>query len=234
MAKQTQELDVERDGIGEEVEQDVRQSQDPIAATAPTRQPEKKTDDLTADERFRKWQAEYDKKLANLQKESQLKEQRYQQQLAEREKALREQQLAGMDDYERAKYEREEAKREAEYWRQQASVIQTQTARERALAQIANKAKVPMEVLEEAESEGHAWQLAWDYREQQEQEQTRQRDEQSAEKQAQREQKKAANRVDTGAGVPAAAADDWGRATDSYRKNKDAAGLFRYALNPKE
>jgi hypothetical protein len=138
--------------------------------------------------------------------------------------------MAGMDDYERAKYEAQEARQEAEYWRQQAALVQTQTAREKALSAIAAEMSVPLSAIEEATSEGEAWRLGWTYKRQTDAEQAKQRDQDSEEKRAQREQKRTANRVDTGAGAPITPSTDWERTAADLRKSKDALGLFRHAL----
>lgn len=218
------------DGIGEAV-QETGQANDPIADAANARQPEKvQADDLTDDPRFRKWQAEQDRKLAKLRQEVEQREQQYQRQLEQERQALRQKQLEGMDDYERAKYEREEAIREAAYWREQAAMIQTQTARERELNNIATKFGVPREVLEEATSRAEALEMAWDYREQQQQEQRQRQERDSEERRTQREEKRAANKVDTGAGIGSTPKSDFEREYEAALKSGNSAKLARFLL----
>ena len=219
-----QELEQEVDGIGEGVSTET--AQDPIAAATPARQPEKKTDDLTTNEQFRKWQAEQDRKLSTMQRERDQERQRYQQMIADQESRLRERELAGMDDYQRAQYERDEALRMANHAAAQLRDMQTQMARTQALTVIANKAKIPVSALEEASSEGHAWQLAWDYAQQQREERERQATYESAEKREQREQKRAANWVDVGVGQPSTPTTDFER---DYAKAKASGSSVEIA-----
>ena len=231
MAKQAlPELEQERDGIGEAV-QETGQANDPIADAANARQPEQpKTEDLTADPRFRKWQAEQDKKLAKLRQEVEQRERQYQQQLGQERQALRQKQLEGMDDYQRTQYEREEAIREAAYWREQAAMIQTQTARERELGAIATKFGVPREELEEATSRAEALEMAWDYRQHNEQEQRQRQERDSEERRTQREEKRAANKVDTGAGIGSTPKSDFEREYEAALKSGNSAKLARFLL----
>lgn len=230
MAKQVQpELEQERDGIGEGVAE-TQQPNDPIAEGAPTRQPEKPEVNLDELPAFRKFRSEMDKRLAKEKQERERLEAQYQQQVAAQQQALRERELAEMDDYQRAQYERDEAKREAEYWRQQAALVQTQTARERELGNIAQKFGVPREVLEEATSRAEALEMAWDYQRQQQQEQARKQAEESEERQQQREQKKQANKVDLGSGIGSTPKSDFERAYEKARASGDSVALARLLI----
>jgi hypothetical protein len=227
MAKEVvQELEQEVDGIGEGVEE-VRQP-DPIAAATPARQPEKSN--LDSNEDFRKWKSEYDRKLANAERAANQERQRYQQMIADQESRLRERELAGMDDYQRANYERDEALRMANHAAAQLRDMQTQMARTQALTVIANKAKIPVSALEEASSEGHAWQLAWDYAQQQLEERERQATYESAEKREQREQKRAANKVDVGVGQPSTPTNDWERDYAKAKATGSAVELAKFLI----
>jgi hypothetical protein len=227
MAKEVvQELEQEVDGIGEGVEE-VRQP-DPIAAATPARQPEKSN--LDSNEDFRKWKSEYDRKLANAERAANQERQRYQQMIADQESRLRERELAGMDDYQRANYERDEALRMANHAAAQLRDMQTQMARTQALTVIANKAKIPVSALEEASSEGHAWQLAWDYAQQQQEERERQATYESAEKREQREQKRAANKVDVGVGQPSTPTNDWERDYAKAKATGSAVELAKFLI----
>jgi hypothetical protein len=221
-----QELEQEVDGIGEGVEE-VRQP-DPIAAATPARQPEKSN--LDSNEDFRKWKSEYDRKLANAERAANQERQRYQQMIADQESRLRERELAGMDDYQRANYERDEALRMANHAAAQLRDMQTQMARTQALTVIANKAKIPVSALEEASSEGHAWQLAWDYAQQQLEERERQATYESAEKREQREQKRAANKVDVGVGQPSTPTNDWERDYAKAKATGSAVELAKFLI----
>ena len=229
MAQQvTPELEQSPPGIGAEVEQ-ARQS-DPIAEAAEARQPDKPKEDLTANEQFRRWQAEMDKKLAAERKERERLERQYQQQLAAQQQQLEERQLSGMDDYQRAQYERDKAIQEATYWREQAAMIQTQTARERELGTIAQKFSVPREVLEEATSRAEALELAFDYREKQQQEQARAQAEESEERKREREQKKLANQVDTGSGIGSSPKTDFERDYEKALKSGSSQQLAKFLI----
>ncbi len=230
MAKQvTPELEQERDGIGEEVLTE-GQSSDPIADAAATRQPDKPKEDLTSNEQFRKWQAEYDRKLAALQKERDNERTYWQRQAEQQAQALREKELAGMDDYERAKYERDEALRIANDNARKYADLQTQIARERELGQIAQKFNVPREVLEEATSRAEALEMAWDYREERQQEQAKAQEDESEERKQAREQKKQANKVDTGSGIGSTPKSDWERDYEKAKASGSSAELAKFLI----
>lgn len=230
MAKQIQpELEPERVGIGEAV-QETGQANDPIADAANARQPEQPKEDLTSNEQFRKWQAEYDRKLAALQKERENERAYWQRQHEEQQQRLREKELAGMDDYQRAQYERDEALRIANDNARRYQELQTQIARERELNAIATKFGVPREVLEEATSRAEALEMAWDYREQQQQEQRQRQERDSEERRTQREEKRAANKVDTGAGIGSTPKSDFEREYEAALKSGNSAKLARFLL----
>lgn len=180
-----------------------------VAAQQPTDGAEESRQPINLDElaEFRQWKSQMDKTIAQERKEREALQQRYEAQLAEQAQRLRQQQLAGMDDGERIHFEREEAIREAAYWREQAQRLQLDSARDRELGQISQRFGVPREAIEGATSKAEALELAWNYREQQQHEQARQRDAESAERQAQRAERRVANRVDTGAGKPTQAPD---------------------------
>lgn len=229
MAKQqAPELEQERDGIGEAV-QETGQASDPIADAAQARQPEKpKTEDLTSNEQFRKWQAEYDRKLAALQKERENERAYWQRQAEEAQQRVRERELAEMDDYQRAQYERDEALRIANDNARRYAELQTQIARERELNAIAAKFGVPREALEEATSRAEALEMAWDYKQQTEQEQRQRQERDSEERRQQREEKRAANKVDTGAGIGSTPKSDFERDYEAALKSGDSKRLAKF------
>lgn len=230
MAKQAQpELEQERDGIGEEV-QETGQSDDPIADAAAARQPEKPKVNLDEVEDFRKWKAEYDRKLAAMEKERANERAYWQRQAEEAQAAARAKQLEGMDDYERTRFERDEALRIANANAQRLAELQTQIARERELNQIAQKFGVPLSALEEATSRAEALEMAWDYREQRQQEQVRAQAEESEERKQQREQKKQANKVDTGSGIGSTPMSDWEREYEKALKSGNSAALAKFLI----
>jgi len=230
MAKQAQpELEQERDGIGEAV-QKTGQANDPIADAAQARQPENQKINLDEIEDFRKYKAEVDKKLAKERQERERLAAQYEQQLDQERRAREEKELAGMDDYQRTQYERDKAMREAAYWREQAAMIQTQTARERELAGIAAKFGVPRDVLEEATSRAEALEMAWDYQRQQEQEQRQRTEAESEERRSEREQKKAANKVDLGSGIGSTPKSDFEREYEEAKRSGNSAKLARFLL----
>jgi hypothetical protein len=136
-----------------------------------------------------------------------------------------------MDDYERAKFEKQEAEAERDYWKQQHELTLVQQQRAQALAQIASKYKVPMEAIEAAGDPAEARDLAWEWREKQlEQENTR-----SLETQQAKAAKKEANRVEVGSGKPSSPDGEWEREYQRLLKAGDNRGAIRHALTkPKE
>lgn len=195
MAKQATELE-QPIGVDEGVEE-TRQP-DLTADDGQGRQPEKSKVNLDEFEEFRKFKAETDKRLTKERQERERLAAQYQQQLEQERRALREKQLAEMDDYQRTQFERDEARQEAAYWREQAARVETQTARERELNSIAQRFGVPREAIEEATSKAEALEMAWDYKQQQEQAQAKVKERESDEQRQRREQKRVANAVDTG------------------------------------
>ena len=230
MAKQAlPELEQERDGIGEAV-QETGQANDPIAEGANARQPDQPKENLDSNEQFRKWKAEYDRKLDALQKERENERTHWQRQYEEQQQRIREKELAGMDDYQRAQYERDEALRIANDNARRYADLQTQIARERELSAIATKFSVPREALEEATSRAEALEMAWDYRQHNEQEQRQRTERDSEERRTQREEKRAANKVDTGAGIGSTPKSDFEREYEAALKSGNSAKLARFLL----
>jgi hypothetical protein len=196
-------------------------------STEATRQPEKQKVNLDEFEEFRNYKSARDKETAQIRKQQEA----LARQLEQITQQTREQKLANMDDYEREKFEKEEAKAEAAYWKQQHELTLVQQQRAQALAQIAQKYKVPMEAIEAAGDPAEARDLAWEWREKQlEQENTR-----SLETQQARAAKKEANRVEVGSGKPSSPDGEWEREYQRLLKAGDNRGAIRHALTkPKE
>jgi hypothetical protein len=72
--------------------------------------------------------------------------------------------------------------------------------------------------------------MAWDYQRTQQQTQAAREAEETEERKAQREQKRQANKVDTGAGIPATPASDWERDYEKAKKSGSAAELAKFLM----
>lgn len=211
-------------GVGEGVVEETT-AQETTAQEPVTRQPAKVNLDDSPD--FREWKKRYDQKLSSL-------ERSYQQQLAEaraQQERIHQQQLAQMEPEDRIAYERDLALQRAEAAERRAQAYEVEQAKRAALQGIATKAKVPVDVLMDATSPDHAWELAWDYREQEAAKAAKETDEARAKRQEKRE----ANKVDLGIGKPPPSPDDWGAIEKRYREGKlDTREYFNLALNYKK
>lgn len=211
-------------GVDEVVAQDAT-DQDSTAQEPTTRQPAKVNLDESPE--FRKWKSEYDRKFAEMQR----KHNEELANLTSYQQQLRQQQLANMEPEDRIAFERDEAIRRAEAAERRAQAYEVDQAKRNALQGIATKAKVPVDILMEATSPDHAWEIAWDYKERQDAE--RQRESEEA-KQA-RQQKREANKVDLGVGKPPPSGDDWEAIEKRYREGKlDTREYFNLALNQRK
>lgn len=236
MAKQAlPELEQERDGIGEAVAEE-RQANDPIADAVQVRQPEKPKVNLDEFDEFRKFRAEMDKRLAKERQERERLAAQYQQQLEQERRAREEKELAGMDDYQRTQYERDKAIREAAYWREQAAMVAQQTDRQRGLSELINEysdthgVTIPITEFDEVTTPAEAYRVANRYVKQQLQEQRQRTERDSEERRTQREEKRAANKVDTGAGIGSTPKSDFEREYEAALKSGNSAKLARFLL----
>ena len=89
------------------------------------------------------------------------------QQVEQQNQRLRELQMAGMDDFQRAQYEAQEANQRAAGLQQQLEYQQAMQYRAQELGRIAQTTGAPVEALEQAESPAHAWEIAVNYNRQQ-------------------------------------------------------------------
>lgn len=89
------------------------------------------------------------------------------QQLDQQNQRLRELQMAGMDDFQRAQYVAQEANQRAETLQQQLEYQQAMQYREQELGRIAQTIGAPVEALQAAESPAQAWELAVKYQREQ-------------------------------------------------------------------
>jgi hypothetical protein len=197
---------------GQGVEQEVSNEtvQDSTAPEPATRQPAKVNLDELPE--FRQFKSATDKRIAEM-------ERRYQAQLAaaqQQQEQLRQQQLASMEPEDRVAYELAEERRLRAAAEQRAQAYEVEQAKRAALQGIADKAKVPVDVLMDATSPDHAWELAWDYREQEAAKAAKE----TPEAKAARQQKREANKVDLGIGKPPPSPDDWESIDKLYRDGK--------------
>lgn len=222
-----QELEAQGQAVGEEVAEATVPSTGEGAET--TRQPGQADDkgfDLTAHPKFREWQAAQDRKTEQLRQQTM----RLEQQTQQYQQALREKQLEGLDDYGRLELRAQEAEAKAQALEQKLYAAEVQQQRAQALAQIAEKYKVPIEAIEAAQDPAEARDLAWEWREQQlTQESTK-----SAEAQAAKAAKREANKVEVGSGLPPSSLDDWEREYTRLKKAGDNRGMLRHALTKPE
>ena len=219
METDVQELEQEIEGVDEEASQEAVPSTANDAAA--TRQPEKRVN-LDEFPEFRQYKSARDRAEAE-------RDRKYQAQLAQLQAAQQEmtsRQLAAMDPEERANYERDLAIQEAAYYRQKDQQADIERNKRNTLQGIAERTKVPVDALMEAESPDHAWSIAWEYNEKKAQEAAKQ----TVEAKQAREQKRAANKVDLGGGTPVQPASEWDREFQRLQKAGDVRGLYAHAL----
>jgi hypothetical protein len=216
-----QELEPQVDAVETEVSQETVPSTG--EGTETNRQPAKAKVNLDEFEEFRNYKSVRDKETAQIRKQQEA----LALQLQQITQQTREQKLANMDDYERERFEKEEARQEAAYYRTQYEQTLIQQQRSQALAQIAQKYKVPLEAIEAAEDPAEARDLAWEWREKQiEQESSK-----SAEAQAAKAAKREANKVDIGTGIPPTNTSEWEREYQRLEKARDFKGLLKHSLS---
>lgn len=173
--------------------------------------------DLTQLPSFRQYQSQVDRQIAAERREKD----QLRQQLAALEQRMQDSELAGMDDYERNEYMAKRAQQEAQALRQQLQTVQAQQARREVLTEISQRHKVPLSVLEEAQSPDHAEALALRHLLE------------KREKAAQAETAPAAqprNAVDVGGGGPRGAEARYRAQYQQLMKNRDTVGLVNLKM----
>ena len=172
---------------------------------------------------FRDWKRRMEQKQQEV-------EQRYRQQLTQQHEALREQQLEGMDDYERLKFELDEERQAKDFAYQRLQEMEIEAAKRAALQEVSSVMGVPVEQIADAQDVNDAWRKAAMYKQQSEQQRAAEAAEAAAAKAAAREEKRQRNTVDTGTGTPIPTS-DYEREYQKHRAAKDPWSMFTHALS---
>lgn len=219
MADERELQEQEVDGVDEG---DSQESALPTADETAERQPEKSKFNLDESPEFRQWKSAADKRLAET-------ERRYQQQLEQQQAALREKQLAGLDDYERVQFELQEERQARASLVQRLQEVETQAARATALQEVSQEMGVPVDVIIGASDLNDAWRLAARYNKQSEAQREADKAKAAAERAKAREGKAERNQVDLGSGTPIPS-NDAEREYQKVLKSRNTRSIFSHAL----
>lgn len=198
MAEENQEFTEQESGVDGGVSKETAPStaQDPEGG-----QPEKKAK-VNLDEipEFREWKSRTDRDMARMNQEIQAERQR----VAAEQERIRQERMAGMDDFERAQFERDEYAQRAGYAEQRLATIEAERYRDQRVAEIQQRVaaetgvNVPRDQLD-LSSPDSAVTSAYQFAVRQLRSGQAQTVQEEAQQLAQRNQ---ANRVDLGGGAP--------------------------------
>lgn len=164
---------------------------------------------------FRSYKSTMDKKLS--QRDEILAQERRQREALQRQ--YEQDRMAGMNAEQKANYRAELAERRALEAEERLQLMEAAERRDRILKEIADEAGIPVSALQDAEDPVDAVRRAVSYRNTAGQER-------STERQQYERERRAANRVDIGAGSPPGVQDELQRKYDKAKENYDSGGML--------